>query len=699
MMKTKTIHSGFIFALILIFTLSTKVFAQDISLSKSEIFIEIPQGSGAKVTIDDLKVIPKTAGVFELKEKNYGTGAVPFTKAGQPVINKTSGLINFTPEGKATVNGQISSYEIIFTPSDKTLDPIACTLRISVVADSKVISFSKQPPKTVKLGEDIAFAPYTVMKIGYASGKPSTQKDLWECEITGYDKDAKGEGALGTKTVKVTAKDLSQLEFEIEVVDKVVSIGLFSTKSEYALGEDFAKEYHYILPLMQSGISAPRIPLTHTGVSVDLSKFSTKQTGNTSVKISYEGAVVTGSFKVRGAELREDMISIPGSFTYDGKAKTPPVTVAKIGGYTPLLNKDYTVEYLNNIDAGRAKAVVRAKDGGVFSKEAEVAFDIEKCDTSKITLSFTKKQRYTGLPIKPQLNFKIGGVEIPQDQFILEYKNNVYNGIGTAKVDIIPTEKSNFTSTRTESFDIVDNVITGASEKGEKGKISFGIGSYTGDEIIGSANGVNVAAKNVRLVFLSPSEERKEMLKNPINGLDFSGANLLQTLEIRLLDFSNKKITLVKDAPVEIRLFYPENMDKNSPIKIVKIQGEKETLLTQDIEAEKSEDYFSFSPKDTGLFVIAYGLPKAENIGVSSEIKDRENSGLSSENKENSTAVTEKNSSVADDISKKGKGTYPLIFTGILLIVIIVITIFISVQNSKKGQNKIKRTNGRIFKK
>ena len=58
------------------------------------------------------------------------------------------------------------------------------------------------------------------------------------------------------------------------------------------------------------------------------------------------------------------MILDKTSYTYDGKAKTPIVTV-NLKGKTLVLNTDYTVSYSNNIGAGTAKVVVTGK--GTFS--------------------------------------------------------------------------------------------------------------------------------------------------------------------------------------------------------------------------------------------------------------------------------------------------------------------------------------------
>ncbi len=61
------------------------------------------------------------------------------------------------------------------------------------------------------------------------------------------------------------------------------------------------------------------------------------------------------------------------SYTYDGTAKTPSVTV-KLDGGTLVLNTDYTVSYSNNINIGTAKVTVSGK--GIYSGSKSVGFAI-----------------------------------------------------------------------------------------------------------------------------------------------------------------------------------------------------------------------------------------------------------------------------------------------------------------------------------
>ena len=87
------------------------------------------------------------------------------------------------------------------------------------------------------------------------------------------------------------------------------------------------------------------------------------------------------------------------SYTYDGKAKTPSVTV-KLDGKTLTLNTDYTVSYSDNINAGTAKVTVTGK--GNYTGSKTVNFTIAKAgQDSSITCKKTLyKVAYGTKPFK-----------------------------------------------------------------------------------------------------------------------------------------------------------------------------------------------------------------------------------------------------------------------------------------------------------
>ncbi|MCI8483578.1 MAG: leucine-rich repeat protein [Lachnospiraceae bacterium] len=77
------------------------------------------------------------------------------------------------------------------------------------------------------------------------------------------------------------------------------------------------------------------------------------------------------------------------SYPYDGKPKTPSVTV-KLDGKTLVLNTDYTVSYSNNIKVGTAKAIVTGK--GKYTGSKTVQFTITKAADQNPAESITCKK-------------------------------------------------------------------------------------------------------------------------------------------------------------------------------------------------------------------------------------------------------------------------------------------------------------------
>lgn len=64
------------------------------------------------------------------------------------------------------------------------------------------------------------------------------------------------------------------------------------------------------------------------------------------------------------------------SIVYDGKAKTPSVTVTSSDKTVTLTANDYTAEYTNNIDSGKGNVTVTGK--GVYKGSVSTSFDIQK---------------------------------------------------------------------------------------------------------------------------------------------------------------------------------------------------------------------------------------------------------------------------------------------------------------------------------
>ncbi len=148
----------------------------------------------------------------------------------------------------------------------------------------------------------------------------------------------------------------------------------------------------------------------------------------------------------------------PAVYDYDGKEKSPAVTVKK-GEQELRLGTDFTVDYENNINPGTAKAIVTGRKlyTGTVTKE----FTIKGIDISNsgfaVTLSETQ-YTYDGKAKEPAVTVTKGTEKLTGADFTVKYENNV--NPGTAKA--IVTGTGIYTGSVTKEFTIKRSDISGA---------------------------------------------------------------------------------------------------------------------------------------------------------------------------------------------------------------------------------------------
>lgn len=97
--------------------------------------------------------------------------------------------------------------------------------------------------------------------------------------------------------------------------------------------------------------------------------------------------------RISTRELSEDLVQVNGTFTYDSTAKNPVVTV-KYQGRTLVKGTDYTVRFLNNVNAGQASAVISGT--GNWSGEITKYFTIQKKDITEAQIVLDNVLIYDG---------------------------------------------------------------------------------------------------------------------------------------------------------------------------------------------------------------------------------------------------------------------------------------------------------------
>ena len=193
---------------------------------------------------------------------------------------------------------------------------------------------------------------------------------------------------------------------------------------------------------------------------------------------NFKGAMSV-EFNITAKAITDEMVTLnPETFTYNGSAQTPTVTVAyKIDEQTTktLTGDDYDVSYQKVLvggtpetvtsptDAGTYNLVVTAKENGNYSGTATKSFTINAASIAGATIAAIADMTYVGVAIEPELTVTVTLGETQKvlkqgEDYMVEYTNNINVGTATATV----TGTGNYTGTKTANFNITGKAITDA---------------------------------------------------------------------------------------------------------------------------------------------------------------------------------------------------------------------------------------------
>ena len=183
------------------------------------------------------------------------------------------------------------------------------------------------------------------------------------------------------------------------------------------------------------------------------------------------------------------------TYAYNGKAKTPSVTV-KIGGNTLKSGTDYTVSYSNNTRVGTATVKITGK--GNYTGSVSKTYSI-KNDFKKATISGISTKAFTGKNITQSITVKYNGKTLKNGtDYTASYSSN--KNIGTATVKI--TGKGSYTGTITKTFKInpAKQEIQKLTAKSKAFFVDWAQkGSATGYEIQYATNSKFTSAKKITI--------------------------------------------------------------------------------------------------------------------------------------------------------------------------------------------------------
>ena len=183
------------------------------------------------------------------------------------------------------------------------------------------------------------------------------------------------------------------------------------------------------------------------------------------------------------------------TYAYDGKTKTPSVTV-KVNGKTLKKDTDYTVSYSNNTKVGTATVKITGK--GNYTGSVSKTYSI-KNNFKKATVSGISTKAFTGKNITQSITVKYNGKTLKNGtDYTVSYSNN--KNIGTATVKI--AGKGSYTGTITKTFKInpAKQEIQKLTAKSKAFFVDWAQkGSATGYEIQYATNSKFTSAKKVTI--------------------------------------------------------------------------------------------------------------------------------------------------------------------------------------------------------
>ena len=474
-------------------------------------------------------------------EATYGDTLSDVTLTGGSA--SVDGKFAWTNGDQSVGNAGNNSFEVTFTPSDETTYDSA-TANVTVKVDPKSIQANDvtidEIPSQSYTGQEIQ--PTLTIKFKDEPLVLNTDFNL------DYDKNVD----CGTATVKI------------------IGIGNFSGET--------TKTFQITKSLSACTIEPITGTFVYSGTAfeptVTVKDGDKPLTQDTDYTVSYSGntkagtatVTVTGQGNYTGSVEKNFTIkpqhigidtsknTISETFTYDGKAKEPkvPTLIAGINTEVTLTkDKDYTVEYSNNVNAGsEAKITFKPKDGSNYTfGQFTLNFTIGKADltidtnprTMNIRYGVTTAQTFSewGLPADVAFNAKIGDDDVADEKKILN--GAILNGttlsihLNTTTVDNVgntATIPVTFSSTNYNDFTITLKVtiVDKLSAELMVTSLTDGMSMIYGDEKTVTWS-VAEEAKGGEIVFRSSAENVIKAEGNKITAVGVGTATITVTYD------------------------------------------------------------------------------------------------------------------------------------------------------------------------
>lgn len=178
------------------------------------------------------------------------------------------------------------------------------------------------------------------------------------------------------------------------------------------------------------------------GVDYVVTGYNNTQPGKAGLTVTACGdytGVKNISFDIRYSLSRISVTGVPAGTVYTGKAVTPEAVLTDASGYVLQKNKDYTVSYRNNRDAGEAEILVKGK--GVYTGSLLLTFRIEPVSLDTALVSGCKDTVYTGKPAVVKPVVKLGKTTLKAGK---DYTVSVENAVDAGAAVCVITGTGNY---------------------------------------------------------------------------------------------------------------------------------------------------------------------------------------------------------------------------------------------------------------
>lgn len=322
---------------------------------------------------------------------------IPFIKDGNTTLivgndytinyedNKNAGTAKAIITGTGNYSGEL---ELTFTINKKKLTP-------EVTVKNKTYDASSIAPCEISLNGVVEEDDVTVTSSSstFENSTVGTNKTV---TITGIT--LQGEDSINyelEETTVTTRADIIPKELIATYVSETIEYGetprLEVTVTGFE-GDETAET--------AAGYNDPKVTNTYT----EIGAHELKPTGGTATNYSFK--YVSGILTIE-AHSNVTVTLSQTSYTYDGNAKTPTVTVKDNETGDTVSTENYTVTYTNNINAGTAIAQVNLK--GIYTGTVTTTFTINRANRT-ITLDDTLDDtQYVGKGANKNVTFTYTG--------------------------------------------------------------------------------------------------------------------------------------------------------------------------------------------------------------------------------------------------------------------------------------------------